>query len=141
MAYRTTADNTSLFQNAPANTLLNDVFCYFVNNLSKFQNMHPYRIASDTDIAAHLGTTYPALPDPPAVLETCLFSKEFVAYLEILIGFCCYYRADDSRMAGKMEQVFSQALACYKDYKYPDLHKYIAWKMTDWYKVFPWRPQ
>jgi hypothetical protein len=24
-----------------------------------------------------------------------------------------------------------------KDYEYPDWHKYIARKMTDWYKVFP----
>ena len=35
-------------------------------------------------------------------------------------------------MVGKMEHFYSQALASYKDYKYPDLHKYIARKMTDW---------
>jgi hypothetical protein len=57
--------------------------------------------------------------------------------LETLIAFCCYYRADDSRMAGKMEQFYSQALARYKDYKYPDWYKYMVWKMTDWYKVLP----
>jgi hypothetical protein len=28
MAYKTTADSTSLYADAPANTLLNDVFCY-----------------------------------------------------------------------------------------------------------------
>ena len=68
----TTADRTSLYADAPANTLLNHVFCYFVHHLSKFQNMHPYRIAADTDIEAHVATTYPALPGPPAVPETYL---------------------------------------------------------------------
>ena len=74
MAYKTltTADSTSLYADAQANTLLNHVFCYFVHHLSKFQNMHPYRIAADTDIEAHMATTYPALPGPPAVPETYL---------------------------------------------------------------------
>ena len=57
VAYKTTADSTSLYADAPANTLLNHVFCYFVHHLSKFQNMHPYRIAPDTDIEAHVATT------------------------------------------------------------------------------------
>ena len=81
-AYNTSADSAVLYQEVPSNTLLNDVFCYFVHNLPKFQNMHPYRITPGTDIAAHVGTTYPALPGPPAVPETYLFSKELVAYLE-----------------------------------------------------------
>ncbi len=72
MAYKTTADSTSLYGDAPTNTLLSDVFCYFVHHLAKFQNMHPYRITAETDIAAHVGITYPALPGPPAVPETYL---------------------------------------------------------------------
>ena len=63
------------YSTAPANTLLNEVFCYFVHHLPKFQNMHPYRITSATDIPALVGTTYPALTGPPAVPETYLFSK------------------------------------------------------------------
>jgi len=59
VAYKTTTDSTSLYADAPANTLLNHVFCYFVHHLFKFQNMHPYRIAADTDIEAHVATTYP----------------------------------------------------------------------------------
>ena len=110
MSYKTSADSTSLYTDAPANTLLNDMFCYFVHHLPKFQNMHPYRIAADTDIEKHVATTYPALPGPPAVPETYLFSKEMVAYLETLIAFCCYYRADHSRMAGRMEQFYTEAL-------------------------------
>jgi hypothetical protein len=87
---------------------------------SKLQNMHPYRIAADTDIVKQEATTYPALPGPLAVPETYLFSKEMMAYLETLIAFCCYYREDDSRMAGRMEQFYTEGLARYKEYKYPD---------------------
>ena len=103
LTYSTSADSELLYQDAPANTLLNDMFCYFVHHLPKFQNMHPYRITSDTDIPALVGTTYPALPGPPAVPESYLFSTELVAYLMTLIAFSCYYRADDSSMAGNMD--------------------------------------
>ena len=58
--------------------------------------------------------------------------------METLIAFSCYYRADNSRMAGKMEQFYTVALARYKTFKYPDFHVYIARKMTAWYKQFPW---
>jgi hypothetical protein len=56
--------------------------------------------------------------------------------LETLIVFCCYYRADDSSMTGRMEQSYTEALTRYRDYKYPDWQEYIARKMTDWYKAF-----
>ena len=91
------------YSTAPVNTVLNKVFCYLVHHFPKFQNMHPHRITSATDIPALVGTTYPALPGPPTVPETYLFSKELVAYLERLIAFSCYYRADDSRMDGKID--------------------------------------
>ena len=83
---------------------------YITYHLPKFQNMHPYMITSATDIPAHVGTTHPALPGPPAVPETYLFSKELVTYLETLITFSCYYRADDSRMAGKMDILYRRLI-------------------------------
>ena len=67
------------YSTAPANTLLNSAYCYFVHHLAKFQDIHPYRITSATDIPTLVGTTYPALPGPPAVPETYLFSKELAA--------------------------------------------------------------
>ena len=93
--YKTSADSAVLYQDALANTLLNDVFCY----------------TSATDNPALVGTTYPALPGPPAVPETYLFSKELLAYLETLIAFSCYYRADDSSMSGEMAQFYKEAIA------------------------------
>ena len=70
LAYNISADSRVLYQDVSANVLLNDVFCNFIHNLPMFQNMHPHRITSATDIPAHVGTTYPALPGPPAVPET-----------------------------------------------------------------------
>ncbi len=107
-------------------TLLNDVFCYFVHNLTKLQNMHQYKITRDTHIKALMCTTYCALAGPPSVPDTYLFSKGLVAYLETLIVFSVYYRADDPSMSGKMDQFYTKALALYKDYPYSEFHKYTV---------------
>ena len=74
-AYKISADSAVLYQDVASNTLLNDVFCYFVHNLPKFQNMHPCRITPGTDIPEHVGTTYPALQGPPTVPETYLLIR------------------------------------------------------------------
>ena len=75
--YKTSTDSEVLYQDAPANTLLNDVFCYFVHNLPKFQNMHPYRITPATDIPEHVGTTYPALPGPLLSQRPTFFQRSW----------------------------------------------------------------
>jgi hypothetical protein len=94
LAYNTSLRCCSFYHDVPENTLLNDVFCYFVHNLPKLQNMHMYKITRDTDINL-VTTSYRSLAGPPSVPETYLFSKELVAYLETLIAFSVYYRADD----------------------------------------------
>jgi hypothetical protein len=120
-------------------TLLNDVFCYFVHNLPKLQNMHMYKITRDTDIKTLVTTSYRSLAGPPLVPETYLFSKELVAYLETLIAFSVYYRADDPRMSGKMDQFYTKALAGYKDIPYAEFHRYIIRKLDNWYRQFPFK--
>jgi hypothetical protein len=52
-AYSTSTDSSVLYQDAPASTLLNDVFLYFVHDLPMFHNMHPYRITSATEWHGH----------------------------------------------------------------------------------------
>jgi hypothetical protein len=116
LAYNTSKDCCGFYHDV----LLNDVFCYFVHNLTKLQNMHSYKIAKDTNIkdlvphfvscACRTSFSYRSLP----------FSKELVAYLETLIYFSFYYSADDPRMSGKMVQLYTQALAGYKDYPYTE---------------------
>jgi hypothetical protein len=114
-AYNTSKDCCAFYYDVQENSLLNNVFCYIVHNLPKLQNMHLYKI-------------------------TYLFSKELVAYLETLIAFSFYYRADDLSMSGKMEQFYTNELALYKDYQYPEIapefHRYIVRKMENWYMMF-----
>ncbi len=51
-----------------------------------------------------------------------------------------YYRADDGRMAGKMETFYHQAVDRYKDFQdhWHDrqLHKYIRRELTAWCKLY-----
>ena len=113
------------------------VFCYFVHHIPKFQNMHPYRITSATDIPALVGTTYPALPGPPAVPETYLFSKELVAYLEtpIASSFSCNYRADDSCMAGKIDDSIHNIVGWYKISLVDIRYRRLIYDIVGWYTI------
>ncbi len=139
LAYNTSLHCCAFYHNVPENTLLNDVFCYFVHNLPKLQNMQMYKITRDTDIKTLVTTSYRSLAGPPSVPETYLFSKELVDYLEMLIAFSVYYRADDPRMSGKMDQFYTKALASYNDIPCAEFHKYITRKMDNWYRLFPFK--
>jgi hypothetical protein len=93
--YHASMDCCGFYHDVLENTLLNDVFSYFVHNLPKLQNMHLYKITSDTNIKTVVTTSYRALAGPPLEPEIYLFSKKLVAYLEMLIAFSVYCRADD----------------------------------------------
>ncbi len=60
--------------------------------------MHSNRITKGMDLTKFVHTTFPALDGPPTVPETYMVSKELVAYLETLVAFTPYYRADDGCM-------------------------------------------
>jgi hypothetical protein len=69
------------------------------------------------------------------------FSKNLLAYLETLVAFSPYYRADDARMAGKMEAFYQEAINRYKAYTDDKLHGYITGKLTKWCDLYrPKRP-
>ncbi len=74
LAYNTYKDCCAFNYDVPENTLLNDVFCYIIHNLTKLQNMHPYKI---TDIKAVVCTTYSALAGPPSVPENYLSQRSW----------------------------------------------------------------
>ncbi len=59
--------------------------------------------------------------------------------MEMLIAFSVYYRADDPRMSGKMDQFYTKALTAYNDIRYPEFHKYITRKLDNWYRLFPFK--
>ncbi len=46
--------------------------------------------------------------------------------METLIAFSAYYRTDDPRMSGKMDQFYTKALAAYNDIRYPELHTNVV---------------
>jgi hypothetical protein len=98
--------------------------------------MQVYWVTKDTNIHEFVHTGYYGLTGPPHVPETYHVSKELVAYLETLVAFSPYYRADDPRMSGKMEPFYQQALLRYKDYTYDEFHKYITKKLTAFYERF-----
>ena len=98
--------------------------------------MHAYRVTKDTNIRDLVYTAFYPLVGPPSVPATYQVSKELVAYLETLVAFTPYYRADDARMSGKMELFYQQALLRYKDYPYDEFHQYITRKMTAFYKKY-----
>ena len=122
------------------NTLLNDVFFYVLHHLPKLQNMHDYRVDADTDITDFMNRKFVELEGHPHVAHVHLFSKNLLAYLEILVAFCPYYMAADPRMAGKMETFYQEAINRYKAYTDDKLHGYITGKLTKWCDLYRPKP-
>ena len=76
----------------------------------------------------------------PSVPHVNFFSKNLLGYLETLVAFCPYYRADDARMAGKMEAFYQEAVNRYKAYTDDKLHDYITKKLTAWCDLYRPKP-
>ncbi len=98
--------------------------------------MHGYRLTKAMDLTKFVHTSFPALDGPPSAPETYMVSKELVAYLETLVAFTLYYRADDARMSGKKENFYTKALSRYNPFSYKEVHKYITKKLIAFYDRF-----
>ena len=133
-------DAPALYEDGSNNTLLNDVFFYVLHHLPRLQNMHEYSVDAGQDIEAFVQRKYPQLEGPPSVPPVFFFSKNLLAYLETLVAFCPYYRADDARMAGKMEAFYQEAVKRYKEYPDQKLHHYITKKLTAWCDLYRPKP-
>jgi hypothetical protein len=133
-------DAPALYEDGSNNTLLNDVFFYVLHHLPRLQNMHEYSVDAGQDIEAFVQRKYPQLEGPPSVPPVFFFSKNLLAYLETLVAFCPYYRADDARMAGKMEAFYQEAVKRYKAYTDDKLHQYITKKLTTWCDLYRPKP-
>jgi hypothetical protein len=134
-------EEPALYHDVENNTLLNDVFFYVLHHLPQLQNMHEYMVPAqaDTDprvMEAFVQRKYPQLPGPPHVPSVQIFSRNLLAYLETLVLFSPYYRADDGRMAGKMETFYHQAIDRHKDFQDRQLYQYITRKLTAWCKLY-----
>jgi len=133
-------DAPALYEEGSNNTLLNDVFFYVLHHLPQLQNMHEYSVDAGADILHFVQRKYPQLEGPPSVPPVFFFSKNLLAYLETLVAFCPYYRADDARMAGKMEAFYQEAINRYKAYTDDKLHGYITGKLTKWCDLYRPKP-
>ena len=133
-------DAPALYEDGKNNTLLNDVFFYVLHHLPRLQNMHEYSVDAGQDIEAFVKRKYPQLEGPPSVPPVFFFSKNLLAYLETLVAFSPYYRADDARMAGKMEAFYQEAINRYKAYTDDKLHGYITGKLTKWCDLYRPKP-
>jgi hypothetical protein len=109
----------------------------------QLQNMHECIVPAraDTDprvMEALVQRKYPQLPGPPLVPPVQFFSRNLLAYLdsETLVAFSPYYRADDGRMAGKVEAFHLQAVERDKSFKDHQLHHHITRKLTAWCKLY-----
>ncbi len=113
----------ALYHDVENNALLNDVFFYVLHHLPQLQNMHKYMVPAqaDTDtrvMEAFVQRKCPQLPGPPHVPPVQKNSRNLLAYLETVVAFSPYYRANDGLMsqAGKMEIFYQQAVDRYKDF-------------------------
>ena len=133
-------DAPALYEDGKNNTLLNDVFFYVLHHLPRLQNMHEYSVDAGQDIEAFVKRKYQQLEGPPSVPPVNFFSRNLLGYLETLVAFCPYYRADDARMAGKMEAFYQEAVKRYKAYTDDKLHQYITKKLTTWCDLYRPKP-
>jgi preprotein translocase subunit Sss1 len=52
--------------------------------------------------------------------------KELLTYLETLVAFCPYYRADDPRVTAHIDKCYHSALEKYRDIPYDELHGFLT---------------
>jgi hypothetical protein len=101
-----------LFKENDNNPLLNLFACYIIDRLHTFQNMQEeYAVSPGFDLAEYV-THSTTLHDGTIVYR---FSKELLAYLETLVAFSPYYRADDPRVTAHIDKYFHSALEKYQD--------------------------
>ena len=117
-----------MFRKVPENPLINEFGAYIISKLHKFQNMKSYMVHEDTVIADYV-RHHTTLHDGTVVHR---FSKELLAFLETLVAFSPYYRANDPRAAGAMDNYYTDTLKDYGGISYDDLHTFLTDELTDW---------
>ena len=94
-----------MFRKVPENPLINEFGAYIISKLHKFQNMKSYMVHEDTVIADYVCHC--------TTLHDDSFSKELLIFIETLVAFSPYYRANDPRAAGAMDNYYTDTLRDY----------------------------
>ena len=61
---------------------------------------------------------------------------ELLACIETLVGFSPWYRQDDPRTTGALDDFYTATVQDYAPIKYDDLQEYLILRFTVWYKKF-----
>jgi hypothetical protein len=131
--YNLKSDGLPMYAASDDDPLINDVGIYILDKLGTFQNMSAvYKVTAETDLHDYVGSST-ILVDNTRIYR---FSKELLAYLEMCVAFCPYYRQDDPRTAGAMNTYYRDALQAYAAVPYKDLHAYLERRMGAWYFKF-----
>ena len=131
--YNLKSDGLPMYAPSEDDPLINDLGIYILDKLGTFQNMSDvYKVTAETDLHDYVGSST-ILVDNTKIYR---FSKELLAYLEMCVAFCPYYRQDDPRTAGAMDTYFRDALQAYAAVPYKDLHAYLERRFHAWYTKF-----
>ncbi len=84
--------------------------------------MKSFAVHEHTDIDEFV-CKFKLLPNGTSVYR---FFKELFSYLETLVVFSPYYRVNDLRMVGPMDQYYSDTLATYGEVSYKTFHNKLA---------------
>ena len=125
--------HANLFVKDADNVMFNQFTAYILSEFPKMQNMKSFAVHEQTDIDEFVRESR-ILPDGTEVYR---FSKELIAYLETIVAFSPYYRVNDPRMVGPLDQYFADAVAAYAEVSYKTFHKKLAREMKTWYERFP----
>ena len=131
--YNLKSDGLPMYVPSDDDPLISDVGIYILDKLGTFQNMSAvYKVTAETDLHDYVGSST-ILVDNTRIYR---FSKELLAYLEMCVAFCPYYRQDDPRTAGAMNTYYRDVLQAYAAVPYKDLHAYLERRMGAWYSKF-----
>jgi hypothetical protein len=108
-----------LFKKLDFNPFFNDFGIYMLDQLHTFQNMQGYAVDATTKIDAYVREKT-TLHDGTVINR---FPKELLADIETLVAFSPWYRQDDPRTAGALDEFYNTALQDYSGIKYDDLHE------------------
>jgi hypothetical protein len=120
------------------NTLLNELFCHIFSSIGQWQGLRPFAPKSMADVETLLSEDFQAVDSSKhsiALPRIPKVSKNFVAYIEALVGAAPYYKTTDPR--NKLDIRFTKALRELEKQEDMRFDQYVARKLRAWYTMFP----
>lgn len=115
--------------------MCNDVGIMVLTKVHKMQNMRQILFASIEgveDVMTGIFEAIPAHGEFVAVEQSFKISKNFLAYLEMLVYVAPYWRQDDPKITPKLDRQYKIIKKRYSRVDYPLLHH----NLTKWMKAY-----